>query len=142
MTSIKTIVATAVIGVGGTVAAFTGLHLGQSPADAASAQPAKAQATHTVTLTAKDLTKLAAMMSGQQTRPEVRATTHHKQQARHERQATRRAATHTSYASSGSYSGGSGTTHHDSSGTHDCDGYSHSGTHDGSHAGDCGGACD
>ena len=80
MTSLKTIAATAVIAVAGTVAAFSGLHLGQSPADAATAaQPAKAKASYTVTLTAKDLARLATMMNGQRTMATVRGTTHHKQ---------------------------------------------------------------
>ena len=69
MTTLKTIAATALIAVGGTVAAFTGLHLGQSPADAATqAQPTKAETTYSVTMTAKDIAKLAALMNGQQTK--------------------------------------------------------------------------
>jgi len=63
MTPLKTIVATAVIAVAGTVAAFGGLHLGQSSADAATAtHPVKAKTTYTITLTAK---QLAQLMHGQ-----------------------------------------------------------------------------
>ena len=54
MTSFKTIAATAIIAVAGTVAAFGGLHLGQSGADAATtAQAAKARTTYAVSVTAK-----------------------------------------------------------------------------------------
>ena len=59
MTPLKTIIATAVIAVGGTVAAFSGLHIGQTNADAATAnQAVKAKTTYSVTLTAKQLAKL------------------------------------------------------------------------------------
>ena len=59
----------AVIAVGCTVAAFAGLHLGQAPADAATAaQPTKTAATYTVAMSAKDIARLAALMSSKQTK--------------------------------------------------------------------------
>ena len=150
MASLKTIVATAVIAVGGTAAAFTGLHLGQSPADAATAaqpakaQAAKAQASYTVTLTAQDLAKLAAMMNGQQTKAPVRTATQHKTEAHHKQTATRHAthqATHqVSYRAASPSSTTSSTTHHSAS-------HSGSGCYDGGHDGGSGhhgegGGCD
>ena len=87
MTTLKTIAATALITVGGTVAAFTGLHLGQSPADAATrAQPTKAETTYSVTMSAKDLAKLAALVNGQQTRAAAKSRVHDKSQTHRERQ--------------------------------------------------------
>jgi hypothetical protein len=82
MNPVKTIVATAVVAVGGTAAAFTGVHAGQSPAAAATAQPvaqpAQAAATYTVTMSAEDLAKLAALMNGQhaKTQAKTQAGTH------------------------------------------------------------------
>ena len=135
MTSLKTIAATAVIAVAGTVAAFSGLHLGQSPADAATAaQPAKAKASYTVTLTAKDLARLATMMNGQQNKATVRGTTHHKQQVHHQRQTTH----HASYASAGRSYTRSGNTYSQRSG-YRCYGYGHSGNGGSGHG--CGGGC-
>ena len=59
MTTLKTIAATAVIAIVGTTAAFGGLHLGQSSADAAAgSQPVKAKKTYTITLTARQLAQL------------------------------------------------------------------------------------
>jgi Flp pilus assembly protein CpaB len=88
MASLKTIAATAVIAVAGTVAAFTGPHLGQSPAAAATVgQQAKAKASYTLTLTSKDLARLSSMMRDQQTKTAVPAAAHHEahqgQQAAH-----------------------------------------------------------
>lgn len=96
MASLKTIAATAVIAVAGTVAAFSGLHVGQSPAAASTvAQQAKARASYTLTLTSKDLAKLSSMMRDQQTKTAVPAAAHHEA---HRQQAAHRAthaATHT-----------------------------------------------
>jgi hypothetical protein len=53
MTPLKTIVATALVAVAGTVAAFGGLHIGESSTDAATAnQTVKATVTHAMTSTA------------------------------------------------------------------------------------------
>ena len=62
MTHIKTIAATAVIAVVGTVVAFGGLHLGQSPAKAATTHAAKHKTTYVIKLTPKQLAK---MLQGQ-----------------------------------------------------------------------------
>src|SRR5512139_2311206 len=85
MTSLKTIAATAVIAVVGTAAAFSGLHLGPSPADAATAdQPTKVKTrtTYNITLTPKQLAKL---LRGQQ---DLGGTKHQTRSADRQRQAT------------------------------------------------------
>ena len=99
MTPLKTIIATAVIAVGGTVAAFSGLHIGQSNADAAAGQAVKAKTTYTVTLTAK---QLAQLMYGQNS-----GVTH--QVRHHQRHAQRHAVRYRNNGSSSgrSYSGSS-----------------------------------
>ena len=121
MTPLKTIIATAVIAVGGTVAAFSGLHIGQSNADAAAAnQAVKAKTTYSVTLTAKQLAKLMHGQNGaaQQVR-------HHQRQAkRHAVRYQNNGSGSRSYSgSSGSYgsrssSGGSGYRCYNNGGSH------------------------
>jgi len=100
MTPLKTIIATAVIAVGGTVAAFSGLHIGQTNADAAAAnQAVKAKTTYTVTLSAK---QLATLMHGQNS-----GATH---QAKHQQRQVKRHAVRYQNNGSGSrsYNGSSG----------------------------------
>ena len=138
MTTLKTIVATTVIAVGGTVAAFTGLHLGQPPADAApQAQPVKAKTTCTVAMSAKDLAKLAALMNGRQTnaaeqaKVHDRSRTHQKPQVHKKQQTTHRVSTH-----SGTRSTTNGGATHAQHGTVRTDGHSSSGaTHHGGGSG-------
>jgi hypothetical protein len=131
MTTLKTIAATALIAVGGTVAAFTGLHLGQSPADAATqAQPTKAQTTYSVTMTAQDIAKLAALMNGQQTKAAAqvkahdRSRTHQKRQVHQKQQTTHRASTHSSTDGGTSYAHQS-TSHYYGDGHSSCGGTTH-----------------
>ena len=99
MASLKTIAATAVIAVAGTVAAFSGLHLGQSPAAAtAVAHQARAKASYTLTLTSKDLAKLASMMRDQQIGTAASAVAHH--EAHRGQQSAHRAAHVATYTAS------------------------------------------
>ena len=101
MTSFKTIAATAIIAVAGTVAAFSGLHMGQSNAAATTAPAAQAKTTYTISLTAK---QLATLMHGQQQSAVHRVgSTHHQRQATH--RTTTRATYRSSTRSSGSYYG-------------------------------------
>jgi uncharacterized membrane protein YgcG len=125
MAPLKTIIATAVIAVGGTVAAFSGLHIGQTNADAASGQAVKAKTTYTVTLTAKQLAKL---MHGQ-----GNGATH---QAKHQQRHAKRHAVRyqynnggssRSYSSSRSYNGRSGYRCYGSGGSGSWGSGSHSG---------------
>jgi hypothetical protein len=103
MTTIKTIAVTAIIAVAGTVAAFSGLHLGQSPADASAAnQPVKAKTTYSVTLSAK---QLAQLMHGQNGSATQRARHHVRHAQRHA--ANRQGNGTNSYGYSRSYSGSS-----------------------------------
>lgn len=146
MTPIKTIVATAVMVVGGTVAAFNGLHIGQSPAAAANRQPVtqqtEAKATHRVLMSAKDVAKLAALMNGQQNKVTTQA--HYKQKIRHLRHAVRhRAAASATAAAAGSISGSRSSRHSDAG--HDANDHSYGGSNRGDgHSGDHGdgGGCD
>ena len=137
MKALKTIVATAVIAVAGTTAAFGGLHLGQPSANAASStasQPTKSQATYAVRLTEKQLEHLADLLGGRH------AKARHTQRSQHQdvRQATHDQA-HASTAGATTRTHRSET--HQSCPTtasHDGD---HSGTHDGGCA-DGGSGCD
>ena len=123
MTPLKTIIATAVIAVGGTVAAFAGLHIGQPSADAATAQAAKAMTTYTVSLTAKQLAKLmhgqnngAAHKVRQQQRHAVRHQNTSSSSRNHNNSRTYSGSSRSysgnsgyrCYGSGGSYSGGWG----------------------------------
>jgi hypothetical protein len=105
MTPLKTIIATAVIAVGGTVAAFSGLHIGQPNADAAAGQAVKAKTTYSVTLTAKQLAKLMHGQNGGATQQER----HHQRQAkRHAVRYQNNGSSSRSYSGSRSYNGSSG----------------------------------
>jgi hypothetical protein len=131
MTTFKTIVATAVIAAGGTVAAFTGLHPGQSPAEAATAaQPAKTRATYAVPVTVKDIAKPAVVVTGQPAR--THAARHHQRrqerQVHHGRQAASKLSTRTAHAVAGSSDH-----RYDHSYDHAYNSYDH---------GSCGGSCD
>lgn len=145
MTALKTIVATAVIVVAGTTAAFAGLHAGQPSANAASptaSQPTKSQATYAVRLTEKQLEHLADLLGGHHN------AARHTQRSQHQvvRQTKTQhddAATHDQAHASAA--GSTTRTHHsetDHSGTmtatHDG---SHRGTHDGG-SGHGGSGCD
>ena len=136
MTPLKTIIATAVIAVGGTVAAFSGLHIGQPNADATTAnQAAKAKTTYSVTLTAK---QLATLMHGQNSGAAHRVR-HHQRHAqshavRHQNNdsGSRSCSGSSRSYGSGSYSGHSG---------YRC--YGNGGSHSGSYGGGShsGGGC-
>ena len=137
MTALKTIVATAVIAVAGTTAAFGGLHLGQPSANAASptaSQPTQSQATYTVRLSEKQLEHLADLLGGRH------ATARHAPRSQHQdvRQATHDQA-HASTAGATTRTHHS-ETHHSGTMTATHDG-SHSGTHDGG-SGHGGSGCD
>ncbi len=122
MTSFKTIAATAIIAVAGTVAAFGGLHLGQSSADAATtAQAAKARTTYAVSVTAKQRARLT---HGQQRR--ASSATHRIRSAQHTRQATHRRGARAGYRSY-RHSGGSYSHHSGSRSGYGCSNYRHSG---------------
>ncbi len=137
MKALKTIVATAVIVVAGTTAAFGGLHLGQPSANAASSttgQPTKSQATYAVRLSEKQLERLADLLGGRHARAR------HTQRSQH--QDVRQATNDQSHLST---NGSTTTTRHSethqrctTSASHDGD---HSGTHDGGCA-DGGSGCD
>ena len=105
MTPLKTIIATAVIAVGGTVAAFSGLHIGQSNADAATGQAIKAKTTYSVTLTAKQLAKL---MHGQNSGATHQARHHQRHAQRHAVRYQNNGSSSRSYSGSRSYNGSSG----------------------------------
>lgn len=140
MTTFKTIAATAVIAVAGTFAAFTGLHLGQSPADAAGSQPVKAKTTYTVTMSAK---QLAQLMRGQNSGG---TQAKHVRKAAHRRQTTHRSSYSTYRGSNRSYSGRSYSSRSYNSGYRSgyrCYGYGNRGSYSGSHSGGCwgGGGC-
>jgi hypothetical protein len=153
MTRITRMVATTVITVGGTVAALAGLHLGQAPADAATARPAKAGAGWAVTLSAHDRARPAAKSNGRPAGVAVPAATRHSHVARHQTEASDRAPARTTGASGGSCTGGSGTAHHEAHGGthshhrrqqsghhrthHRTHHHTHSGTHESAHAGGC-----
>jgi hypothetical protein len=138
MTSLKTIAATAIIAVAGTVAAFGGLHMGQSSADATTAQPsARAQKTYTVTLSAQQLARLMRGQRNAGSQALVRHAQHQRQATQHAtfRNATRSTRGSVShYSRQGVYRNGS-----------PCYGYSHSGdcrSSDGHSGGGCGdGGC-
>jgi hypothetical protein len=139
MLMLKTIVATAVLAVGGTAAAFAGLHAGQAPAGAATATPAaQARTAQTVHLSAKDLAKLAALIGGKQAKTTARNADRTQEKAQHRSTGRKHTAAHT----------GQSTTHRTSSGgsSHTSDhqtdhqtghvsghtgGEGHSGSHDG-----------
>lgn len=104
MTPLKTIIATAVIAVGGTVAAFSGLHIGQPNADAAAGQALKAKTTYSVTLTGK---QLATLMHGQNSGATHRVRHHQRHAQRHAVRYQNNGGSSSSYGS-GSYSGRSG----------------------------------
>jgi hypothetical protein len=133
MSTLKTVVATAVVVLAASSVAFGGVHFGQQSAGAATAvatpQPtqagATAQTTYMVKLTAQDLARLAAMMNGQHAAIQTR--THARHAATH--QATSGGSAYAAYRAggqqaaqaygSGSASSGSGY-HCPSYGDHGC----------------------
>jgi len=133
MTSLKTIAATAIIAVAGTVAAFGGLHLGQSPADAATAvKTTTPKTTYNITLTPKALAKL---MQGQNN---WMGTKHQTSGTHRQRQATNQA---NNYRSGSNYSQRSGS--HSGSRCYDYgyNGSSHGSWGGSSHSGGWSGNC-
>ena len=142
MTPLKTIIATAVIAVGGTVAAFSGLHIGQTNADAATGQAIKAKTTYSVTLTAKQLAKL---MHSQQSGVMHEARHQQRHAQRHAVRYQNNGGGSRSYSGSHSYNGSSssyGSRSYSGHSGYRCNNYggSHSGSWGGgSHSG--GGGC-
>jgi hypothetical protein len=128
MTPLKTIVATAVIAVGGTVAAFSGLHIGQPNADAAG-QAVKAKTTYTVTLTAK---QLAQLMHGQSSGATHQVRHHQRHAVRYQNNGSSSGRSYNGSRSygSGSYSGHSNYRCYNNGGSHSGSwgGGSHSGS--------------
>ena len=139
MLMLKTIVATAVLAVGGTTAAFSGLHAGQTPAGAAAATPAaQARNAQTVHLSARDLAKLAALIGGKQAKTTARKAGHTQEKAQHRSAGQKRTAAHAGQSTTHrTSSGGSSHTsdhqadHQTSHVSDHTSGDSHSGSHDG-----------
>ncbi len=132
MTIIKTVAVTAIVAVAGSLAAFSGLHLGQAPADASTAQPVKAKTTYTVTMTAKQFAQLMRSQNGVATQKAKQHARHTQRHAVH--QSSARTYTTSSRSYSRSYSG-------NRSYGYRC--YGSRGSYSGSHSGRCwgGGGC-